>query len=65
MQTPLTWTRIIIIMAIAAVVTGVGVGALGTLIGLPPWLPGAALASVLGVSAAFLIQRRNAQRNLR
>ena len=58
---PLRWTTILITLAVATVVTGVAVGALGYVMTLPRWLPGAALAAVVGVLAAILIGRRNAQ----
>lgn len=58
---PLSWPAIIGILAAAAVATGLVFGALGYLIPLPAWLPGAALAGVVGVLAPILMTRRNAR----
>jgi len=60
-ETPLSWARIILILAAVAIVTGLTVGALGYVITLPAWLPTAALGGAVGAVAAFLILRRSAQ----
>lgn len=60
-EKPLSWLAIILILVAAAVVTGLGIGALGTVVELPNWLPGAALAAVVGALAPHLIARRNAR----
>ena len=60
-QTPFSWLTIILSLVGVAVGTGMSVGALGYLVALPSWLPNAALGGAVGVVAAILIARRNAQ----